>query len=170
MRIRIPLTVMLALAPFAVGRAQQPIDWDALHREGVQVMTDYLKINTANPPGNELEGALFLKKILEREGIEVQLLDTAELRARRGANLYARLRGNGSKTSHRAGPSHRRRSRGRALLERRPVLRRDPDGFLYGRGALDMKGEGIIHLMAMIALKRSGVPLNARHRLHRQRR
>jgi acetylornithine deacetylase/succinyl-diaminopimelate desuccinylase-like protein len=33
------------------------------------------------------------------------------------------------------------------------------DGFIYGRGALDMKGEGITHLMALVALKRSGVPL-----------
>jgi acetylornithine deacetylase/succinyl-diaminopimelate desuccinylase-like protein len=33
------------------------------------------------------------------------------------------------------------------------------DGFVYGRGALDMKGEGVAHLMALIALKRSGVPL-----------
>ena len=34
------------------------------------------------------------------------------------------------------------------------------DGYIWGRGALDMKGEGIAQLMAMIALKRSGVPLN----------
>jgi acetylornithine deacetylase/succinyl-diaminopimelate desuccinylase-like protein len=34
------------------------------------------------------------------------------------------------------------------------------DGYVWGRGALDMKSEGITHLMAMIALKRSGVPLN----------
>jgi len=34
------------------------------------------------------------------------------------------------------------------------------DGFIWGRGALDMKGEGITHLMAMIAIKRSGMPLN----------
>ena len=33
------------------------------------------------------------------------------------------------------------------------------DGFIYGRGALDMKGEGIAHLMALVALKRGGVPL-----------
>ena len=33
------------------------------------------------------------------------------------------------------------------------------DGYVYGRGTLDMKGQGIAHLMAMIALKRSGVPL-----------
>ncbi len=34
------------------------------------------------------------------------------------------------------------------------------DGYLWGRGALDMKGDGIMHLMSMIAIKRSGVPLS----------
>jgi acetylornithine deacetylase/succinyl-diaminopimelate desuccinylase-like protein len=73
--------------------------------------------------------------------------------------LYARLRGNGSK-------------RAIALVHHIDVVpadarywTQDPfsgaikDGFIYGRGALDMKGEGIVHLMALIALKRSGVPL-----------
>src|SRR5437667_5216963 len=34
------------------------------------------------------------------------------------------------------------------------------DGYLWGRGALDMKGDGIMHLMSMIAIKRSRVPLS----------
>src|SRR5919108_3122016 len=119
-----------------------------------------MKINTANPPGNEGDGALFLKGILEREGFEVQLFDTAaaSLGPRR-PNLYTRLKGNGSK-------------RAIALVHHIDVVPADArywevdpysgtikDGYVYGRGALDMKGEGIVHLMAMIALKRSGVPL-----------
>jgi acetylornithine deacetylase/succinyl-diaminopimelate desuccinylase-like protein len=149
----------LAFAPFGLARGQQPVDWDALQRETVQILSDYLKINTTNPPGNELEGALFLKRILEREGFDVQLLDTAEFRDRHGANLYARLRGNGAKKAI-------------ALVHHIDVVPADTrywsvdpfsgaikDGYIYGRGALDMKGEGIMHLMTMIALKRSGVPL-----------
>jgi acetylornithine deacetylase/succinyl-diaminopimelate desuccinylase-like protein len=154
---------LFCLATFVVGGApllaQPPIDWAALDRETVQVLSDYLRINTANPPGNELDGALFLKRILEREGFDVQLLDTAVFRGRRGANLYARLRGNGSK-------------RAIALVHHIDVVPADArywtvqpfsgaisDGFLYGRGSLDMKGEGIVHLMALIAMKRSAVPL-----------
>ncbi len=157
-RLQSLICATLIVAPFA-ARAQQPVDWDALHRETVQLLSDYLKINTANPPGNELEGALFLKRILEREGFEVQLLDTAEFRDRRGANLYTRLRGNGSKKAI-------------ALVHHIDVVPADTrywsvdpysgvtkEGYLYGRGALDMKGEGVVHMMAMIALKRSGVPL-----------
>src|SRR5688572_3168673 len=154
------------LAPFVAAvlattpaSAQRPVDWAGLADESVRILADYLKINTTNPPGNELAGALFLKEILEREGIEVSILDTAELKPSGRANLYARLRGNGSK-------------RAIALVHHIDVVpadarywTQDPfsgaikDGFLYGRGALDMKGEGIVHLMAMIALKRSGIPL-----------
>src|SRR3989441_11361684 len=33
------------------------------------------------------------------------------------------------------------------------------DGYLYGRGAIDMKSTGIMHLAAVLALKRAGLPL-----------
>jgi acetylornithine deacetylase/succinyl-diaminopimelate desuccinylase-like protein len=154
------LAVLLAASlEGAPASAQQPIDWTALADESVRVLADYLRINTTNPPGNELAGARFLKEILEREGIEATILDTAELKPPGRANLYARLRGNGSK-------------RAIALVHHIDVVPADQrywthdpfagaikDGFLYGRGALDMKGEGIVYLMAMIALKRSAVPL-----------
>jgi acetylornithine deacetylase/succinyl-diaminopimelate desuccinylase-like protein len=160
LRLRTLLTALAAgsYSPAALS-AQQPIDWTAMADESVRVLADYLKINTTNPPGNEIAGARFLKEILEREGIEAAILDTAELKPAGRANLYARLRGDGSK-------------RAIALVHHIDVVpadqrfwTQDPfagsitDGFLYGRGALDMKGEGIVHLMAMIALKRSGVPL-----------
>jgi acetylornithine deacetylase/succinyl-diaminopimelate desuccinylase-like protein len=90
----------------------------------------------------------------------VQLFDTAaNVLGPRRPNLYARLRGNGTK-------------RAIALVHHIDVVPADErywdvdpysgvvrDGYVYGRGALDMKGEGIVHLMAMLALKRSGVPL-----------
>jgi acetylornithine deacetylase/succinyl-diaminopimelate desuccinylase-like protein len=156
-------TLLLALP--VVLRAQtpapqpvRPIDWNAMQAEAVETLRQYLRINTTNPPGNELASARFLKAFLEKEGIEAQLLDTVELGAGR-ANLYARLKGNGSKKAI-------------ALVQHMDVVPVTPaywtvpafdgevkDGFVYGRGALDMKGEGIAHLMALVALKRSGVPL-----------
>lgn len=142
----------------ARAQSAQP-DWPALAAETENVLADYLRINTSNPPGNEIETARFLKQILDREGIEATIMDTVVLGKGR-ANLYARLKGNGSKKAI-------------ALLHHMdvvPVTREywsvDPfsglvkDGYIWGRGAIDMKGEGIMHLMAMIALKRSGVPLN----------
>ncbi len=148
--------VVLSVRP--ITAQTRPVAWDALAREGTTILTDYLRVNTTNPPGNELAGARFLKAILDREGIEAQILDTVELGPNR-ANLYARLRGNGSKKAI-------------ALVHHMDVVPASPaswsvdpfsgvikDGYIWGRGALDMKGSGIAQLMALISIKRSGIPL-----------
>jgi acetylornithine deacetylase/succinyl-diaminopimelate desuccinylase-like protein len=160
---RLILCCALVVSARSIAGAQAPepkkLDWDAITKESQQILADYLRINTTNPPGNETKGALFLKNILEREGFEVQILDSTELGAGR-SNLYTRLKGNGSKKAI-------------ALVHHIDVVPAtasywdvDPfsgavkDGYIWGRGALDMKGEGIAHLMAMIALKRAGIQLN----------
>ena len=155
------LSFMLPAALGAQSRApgpKTPIDWPTIEREGVALLRDYLRVNSTNPPGNELEAARFLRDFLGKQGIEAQILDTAELGAGR-ANLYARVKGDGSK-------------RAIALLHHMDVVPATAstwsvppysgqirDGFIYGRGALDMKSEGIAQLMAVVALKRGGVPL-----------
>ena len=156
-RLRLALSALLL--PIALDAQARPIDWDSLARESQSVLSAYLRVNTTNPPGNEILGARFLKSILDREGIESQILDTTELGPDR-ANFYARLRGSGSKKAI-------------ALVHHIDVVPVNPaswsvdpfsgitrDGYIWGRGAIDMKGNGIAQLMAMIALKRSGLPLN----------
>lgn len=162
MRLTVRLAAFLLVLPIALhaqGAAPvRPVDWTAMQGEAVEVLRQYLRIDTSNPPGNELATARFLKALLEKEGIEATILDTVELGAGR-ANLYARIKGNGTR-------------RAIALVQHMDVVPVTPaywsvppfsgdvkDGFIYGRGALDMKSEGVAHLMAMIALKRSGVPL-----------
>jgi acetylornithine deacetylase/succinyl-diaminopimelate desuccinylase-like protein len=134
------------------------IDYAKLRDETAQRLSEYIRINTTNPPGNELAAARWLKEVLAREGIEGQILDTTELGPGR-ANFYARLPGSGGVKAI-------------ALVHHMDVVPAtreqwsvDPfagvtkDGYVWGRGALDMKGHGIIQLMALIALKRAGVPL-----------
>ena len=153
------LALFALFLPVALSAQTRPMDWASLARESQSVFAAYLRVNTTNPPGNEILGARFLKSILDREGIESQILDTTELGPNR-ANFYARLRGNGSKKAI-------------ALVHHIDVVPVNPaswsvdpfsgitrDGYIWGRGAIDMKGNGIAQLMAMIALKRSGVPLN----------
>lgn len=152
------VTVCLFSGSRPLSAQTKPVDWDALASESRTILADYLRVNTTNPPGNEFLAARFLKGILDREGIEARILDTTELGSNR-ANLYARLRGSGAK-------------RAIALVHHMDVVPAssgswsvDPfsgaikDGYIWGRGAIDMKGNGIAQLMAMIALKRSGVPL-----------
>ena len=152
------LAFLVPAAAPAQSAAPRPIDWPAFQSEAVDVLRQYLRINTTNPPGNELQTARFLKAMLEKEGIEATILDTAELGAGR-ANLYARLKGNGTKKAI-ALVQHMDVVPAAANYWSVPPFSGDvKDGFIYGRGALDMKGEGIAHLMALIAIKRSGVPL-----------
>ncbi|MEO7040525.1 MAG: M20/M25/M40 family metallo-hydrolase, partial [Gemmatimonadaceae bacterium] len=147
------------LLTLASGARAQALDWSALNDESLRNLSDYIKVNTTDPPGNELDAAHFLKKILDREGIEATIYDTTAMGANR-ANLYARLKGNGSKKAV-------------ALVSHMDVVPVAPafwsvdpfagivkDGYIWGRGTLDMKGQAIAQLMAMIALKRSGIPLN----------
>ena len=154
----IALAAIVLTPPPLQAQTRSP-NWDSLASEATTLLTEYLRINTTNPPGNELAGARFLKAILEREGLEAQILDTTEIGAGR-ANLYARLKGNGSKKAI-------------ALVHHIDVVTVAPaywavdpfagivkDGYIWGRGTLDMKGQGIVHLVAMLALKRAGVPLN----------
>src|SRR6476659_3617076 len=58
-------------APPTTGPA---VNWDAVRDETVGMMREYFRINTTNPPGNELQTALWLKKVLEKEGFETQIL------------------------------------------------------------------------------------------------
>jgi acetylornithine deacetylase/succinyl-diaminopimelate desuccinylase-like protein len=153
------LLVVVGSAAPASAQQRSPIDWAALTTETVNLLSEYIKVNTTNPPGNELQAARFLKRILDQEGIESQILDTAELKPAGRANFYARLKGNGSKKAI-------------ALVHHMDVVPASPsfwstdplsgaikDGYVWGRGTIDMKGEGIVQLMTMIAIKRSGLPL-----------
>jgi acetylornithine deacetylase/succinyl-diaminopimelate desuccinylase-like protein len=135
------------------------IDFAALRDETARRLSEYLRINTTNLPGNELAASRWLQETLAKEGIEGQILDTAALGPGR-ANFYARLPGSG-------------KAKAIALVNHMDVVPAkasewhvDPfggevrDGAVWGRGAMDMKGHGIIQLMALIALKRAGVRLD----------
>ena len=139
-----------------IARAQNGIDWPRYQDMAVDLMQQYLRVNTSNPPGNEIEAARFLKKIFDEHGIENEIFEYKPGRA----NIIARIKGNGSK-------------RPIILLSHTDVVTADPaswevdpfagvirNGFIYGRGALDMKSEGLLHLMTMILLKREGPSLS----------
>ena len=162
MRFRSSLTLAFAVAlaaPTGAFGQNRPIDWSAMARETEQILADYLRVNTTNPPGNELAGARFLKAILDGEGIEAQILDTVELGLGR-ANLYARLKGNGSKKAIALVHHIDVVPAAESYWSVEPFAGVVKDGYLWGRGAIDMKGQGIAHLMAMIAVKRSGMVLS----------
>ncbi|MCK5553440.1 MAG: M20/M25/M40 family metallo-hydrolase [Deltaproteobacteria bacterium] len=134
----------------------KPVDWERVTQEGVTHLREYIRIDTTNPPGNEMEAALFLKGILEKESISCTVFNPHPGRA----NLMATLSGDGSKKPL-------------ILLNHMDVVAAerdkwevDPfggvmrDGYIYGRGALDNKGMGIAQLIAFLMLKRSHIALS----------
>jgi acetylornithine deacetylase/succinyl-diaminopimelate desuccinylase-like protein len=142
-------------AQVALMTAPGDADWKPLGDEATALLSQYLRINTTNPPGNEIVAARWLAAVLRRDGIETQIFEPAPGKA----NLYARLAGDGS-----ARPlillNHMD-----VVLASREYWTVDPfgglikDGAVWGRGALDMKGEAIAQLMTMLILKRAHVPL-----------
>jgi acetylornithine deacetylase/succinyl-diaminopimelate desuccinylase-like protein len=130
--------------------------------DAVKILSDYIKIDTTNPPGNEKLGAVYLADILKKNGIEAQVVDVPDTRpgANNRAAVIGRLKGTGAKKAV-------------VLLNHIDVVPANAadwkyapfggeihDGELWGRGTLDMKGMGIMELAAMLALKKNGVKLD----------
>jgi acetylornithine deacetylase/succinyl-diaminopimelate desuccinylase-like protein len=124
-----------------------------MKHKAVELLSQYLKINTTNPPGNESKGVEFLASILKKEGVKYK---TYEAAAGRGS-IKAVLPGSGQKGAI-------------ILLSHIDVVPAkaaewsvDPfdglvkGGYIYGRGALDMKSLGILELLALIDIKRQGL-------------
>src|SRR5258706_10269733 len=130
-------------------------EWSALGDEATALLSQYLRINTTNPPGNEIAAARWLQAVLRRDGIDAQIFEPTPGKA----NLYARLAGDGS-----ARPLILLNHMDVVLASREywtvePFSGLIKDGYVWGRGALDMKGEAIAQLMTMLILKRAHIPL-----------
>jgi len=147
----------LCVAAVSVG-AQQSIDLAKLQDDAVRHTREYLRINTTNPTGNEVESMRWFARILQQEGIA---FDTATSAPGRG-NIWARLKG-GSQPAL-------------VLLHHMDVVPADPkywssdpfaatttvagkDSMIAGRGALDTKTLGVVELEAFLAMHRAKVPL-----------
>ncbi len=131
------------------------MDLDPLGEEALAHLQEYLRIDTSNPPGNEAAGTDFLGGILRDEGIEFKTYQSEPGRT----SLLARLKGGGE-------------GKPLIMLNHIDVVPADPDGweihpfsgeisdgYVWGRGSLDMKGMGIMELMAFIAARREGLAL-----------
>lgn len=130
-----------------------------LFREIQEEVTDFLsgliRINTTNPPGNETAAAKYVAQNLEQDGFKCELFESAPGRG----SIMTRLKGENRKPSL-------------LLLSHLDVVAANPkewsvdpfgglvkDGFVWGRGALDMKGMTAVEVVALKLLKRNGAKL-----------
>jgi acetylornithine deacetylase/succinyl-diaminopimelate desuccinylase-like protein len=127
-----------------------------VEEEITNLLSDLIRINTTNPPGNETEAAKYLAQTLEKDGFKCEVLESAPGRG----NVVTRLKGTGEKPNL-------------LLLSHLDVVAANPkewsvdpfsgavkDGFVWGRGALDMKSMTAVEVMVLKLLKRNGVKLN----------
>ena len=63
--IAVVLAVFASVSPLTAQEGGRPLDWDAINKEAVSLLSDYLKVNTSYPPGNEMLGIQYLKGVLE---------------------------------------------------------------------------------------------------------
>jgi acetylornithine deacetylase/succinyl-diaminopimelate desuccinylase-like protein len=147
---------VFVVAMLCTAAAAEAQDWKAIEAEAVKTLQSYIRINTSVPPGEVTKAADLLQSILEREGIPVKRFEPGQGRS----IVLARLKGAG-------------KAKPILLLHHMDVVPADPtrwkrdpfggeiaDGAIWGRGAMDMKGPGVVHLYAFIAMKRHNVPLD----------
>ena len=131
------------------------VDWDAAFEEALDILRDYLRIDTSNPPGRERLACDYLAGILARDGIACELFDAGDDRV----SLRAALKGDGSREpllllNHTdVVPVERE------YWDEEPFAGVIRDGEIWGRGTLDMKGLGVAELLTLLLLKRAGGPL-----------
>jgi len=146
------VTAPAALPPCPRATALDP---QQLTDEAACLLAQYVRIDTTNPPGNELAAAEFLQAVLARDGIESQRLEPAPGRA----NLIARLPGTSAGKA--IALSHHMDVVPATASEWSvpPFEAATRDGYLWGRGSLDNKAGGIIGVLTMAIAKRLGKPL-----------
>ncbi|MEL6345736.1 MAG: M20/M25/M40 family metallo-hydrolase [Myxococcota bacterium] len=143
-------------APIDAQPLIAPINWDDAGREVADVLSAYIQTPTVNPPGNELAGAEYLGSVLEAEGIPYEIVESAPGRG----NLIARLDSDVDEVRPLCLMSHIDVVTYDVDSWTRPPLSGDiQDGYVWGRGALDMKSLGAIEMMTMVWLKRLNIPL-----------
>jgi acetylornithine deacetylase/succinyl-diaminopimelate desuccinylase-like protein len=126
-----------------------------IEEEATNFLSELIRINTTNPPGNETAAAKYVAEALEQDGFRCELFESSPGRG----SVVTRLKGSDKKPTL-------------LLLSHLDVVAASPkewsvdpfggeikDGFVWGRGALDMKGMTAIEVMALKLLKRNNVKL-----------
>ncbi len=116
-----------------------------VEEEVTSLLSELIRIDTTNPPGNETKAAKYLAENLRKDGFACELFESAPSRG----SVITRLRGTGEKPSL-------------LLLSHLDVVAANPaewsvdpfggvvkDGFVWGRGALDMKGMTAVEVVAL---------------------
>jgi acetylornithine deacetylase/succinyl-diaminopimelate desuccinylase-like protein len=124
----------------------------SLRQEATALLQELIRVDTVNPPGNETRAAELLREYLGDHGVESELYAKVPERA----NLVARIPGRGG------GPRLILLSHTDTVLADPAEWALDPwsgelrEGQVWGRGALDMKGQVVASAVAIASLAQEG--------------
>jgi acetylornithine deacetylase/succinyl-diaminopimelate desuccinylase-like protein len=126
-----------------------------IEQEITQFLSDLIRINTTNPPGNETQAANYIAQYLANDDFETEIIESTLGRG----NVLVRLKGTGEKPSL-------------LLLSHLDVVAANPNewtvdpfggiiknGYVYGRGAIDMKSMTAIEVFVLKLLKKNSAKL-----------
>jgi acetylornithine deacetylase/succinyl-diaminopimelate desuccinylase-like protein len=148
----------LLVADVAVNAgAQAPIDWKAVEAETLQHFRALVQIDTSNPPGNETRAVDYVKQVLDKAGIPVEVFASDANRS----NLVARIKGNGKKKPILVmGHTDVVTIDPKKWIDHGPFSADVAGGYVYGRGTVDDKDNLVASLMLVLMLKRSNTALD----------
>jgi acetylornithine deacetylase/succinyl-diaminopimelate desuccinylase-like protein len=118
-------------------------------------LSELIRINTTNPPGNEINAAKYIQNYLASDGFQSEIIESQPGRG----SIITRLKGTGEKPNL-------------LLLGHLDVVAANPkewtvppfeglvkDGYVYGRGAYDMKGMVAVEVFTLKLLKQNKIPI-----------
>jgi len=156
-RLLFTVTISLLFTVFASAQTKPNVpDVNAWRDQTVEYLSALVKIDTSNPPGNEINAARYIQGVLTKEGISSEIFEAAPGRA----TLVARLKGNGKKKpillmAHIdvVGVEYDK-------WTEKPFAAEIKNGYMYGRGSSDDKAMVAANLSVFVQLKRMNTPLD----------
>ena len=112
----------------------------------IDLLKDFVAVDTINPPGNEINAVKFYAEIFDQYGISYEVAESAPGRG----NIWARIEG-GDQPALMLLQHTDVVPADKEYWKTDPMLGTIKDGYLYGRGVIDMKGLGIAHLVAFLS-------------------
>ena len=130
-------------------------NWEKARMETVDYLQQYLRINTSTPPGDVRQAAQWMANIFEKEDITFETFTVPE--DPRRMHILAELKGMNLELKPLLMINHMDVVPvDEDFWDEKPFDGELRNGIVYGRGAIDMKGMGIMEMMAMIQLHREG--------------
>ncbi len=131
------------------------VRWEDVYPEAEAIFRKLIQFETVNPPGNEKPAAEYLAELLRKEGLEPELYESAPGRV----NLICRLKGTGEKPALQLDGHLDVVPVENEFWTHPPFAAEVADGYIWGRGAVDMKQMVTMSLMSLILFKRLGAKL-----------